>query len=408
MNGSLAEILFWASAGALIYSYAVYPLLLFFLAAVSQTLRDLRFLRTRQGRRTPRSEQYAPRIAMLVAAYNEESVIEAKLRNATALDYPADRWEFLLGLDAPTDATAERAVGCSHPSFRLIQFPARRGKLAVLRELAQQTSADILVFSDANTMLEPDCLRRLVRHFTDPKVGAVCGELRLVSPDGAPKMESLYWRYEVALKFLENRLECVLGANGAVYAVRRELFHPEGHWIVEDFQVPMEIRFSGHRVIYDPEAIGMEEPAPSTAVEFRRKVRIGAGDYQILLGNLHYLNPLKGWPAFAYVSHKVLRWLGPLFLLTAWVSSGVLMQRPLYAAAFGLQTAFYLFALLGYQLERRGRRPGLLGLPLYFCAVNLALLLGLFRFLSGRQRTVWSSTPRSVPSATAAKTNVPK
>jgi cellulose synthase/poly-beta-1,6-N-acetylglucosamine synthase-like glycosyltransferase len=400
------EWVFWLSAGALVYSYAVYPLLAFVLAALRQAWRDTRFLLARGDRRRVPRDEFEPQVALLVAAYNEESVIEQKIVNTLALEYPAERFEFLLGLDAPSDSTAERATRMAHGSFRLMPFTNRRGKLAVIRELAAATSAEILVFSDANTMLEPETLRQLVRHFRDPQVGAVCGELRLVNADGMPQGESLYWRYEVALKFLENRLNCVLGANGAVYAVRRELFRTERPWIVEDFQVPMEIRYAGHRVVYDPEATALEESAPSLGAEFRRKVRIGAGAFQTFFGNLHFLNPLKGMFALAYFSHKVLRWFGPFFMLAAWVASGVLSPlHPVYVVAFATQTAFYVLAVAGLIFGRKGRSSRLLALPLYFCAVNLALLLGFFRLLSGRQETKWAATPRGVAGTAVAKGN---
>jgi len=407
MTISLAEAAFWLAAGALIWSYAIYPLLLFFLAAVRQTWRDVAFLLGRRERRPIAREEFEPRVALLVAAHNEEAVIEHKIANTLALDYPSDRFEFLLGLDAPSDSTAERAGRASHPSFHLLPFPARRGKLAVVRDLAAATGAQILVFSDANTMMEPGTLRYLVRHFRDAHVGAVCGELRLANAEGTPHGESLYWRYEVALKFLENRLNCVLGANGAVYAVRRELFCADRRWIVEDFQVPMEIRHAGHRVVYDPEATALEEAAPSLAAEFWRKVRIGAGAFQTFFANLHFLNPLKGMLALAYFSHKVLRWFGPFFLLSTWAASAVLSQRhPVYVGTFAAQTAFYLLALAGLAGRNKGPRSRLLALPLYFCAVNLALLLGFLRWMSGRQQTKWAATPRSAGATAVAKGNV--
>jgi cellulose synthase/poly-beta-1,6-N-acetylglucosamine synthase-like glycosyltransferase len=398
---------FWASAGALAWSYAGYPLVMFLLAALRQVGRDLRFVLQRGNRRNRPADDFVPGVAMLVAAYNEEAVIEEKLRNTDALDYPAGKFEFLLGLDNPSDSTPQRARRFPHAAMRVFDFGARRGKLAVLSDLAAQTSADILAFSDANTMLEPESLRRLVRHFANPDVGAVCGELRVVSPGDHTPMESLYWRYEVALKFLENRMNCVLGANGAVYAVRRELFHMDPRWIVEDFQLPMEIRFAGRSVVYDPEALGSEEAAPTFAAEFRRKVRIGAGDYLCLFTSPHYLNPLRGLPALAYISHKVLRWLGPLFLLaalgaSAWLAKG---GSQIYAGAFAAQALFYLLALAGYLQERRSGKAGrLTGLAFYFTAMNLALLLGLFRFLTGQQQGVWSATPRSANSADAPTT----
>lgn len=410
MTLSAAAWIFWISSGAVIYSYAVYPALIFVLAASRQTFRDIHFILRRRNRRSSHREPLLPRVALLVAAHNEEHVIEAKLRNTLALDYPAAQMEFLLGLDASTDTTAERVTAMHVPNSRVFDFAERRGKLAVINDLMQRTTADIVVFSDANTMLEPDCVRKLVRHFAAKRTGAVCGELRLVNHDGKPQMESLYWKYEIALKFLENRLNCVLGANGAVYAVRRELYNLNRHWIVEDFQVPMEIRFAGHRVAYDPEAAATEETAPTFRDEFRRKVRIGAGDFQTLFGSLRFLNPFAGMPALAYFSHKVLRWMGPFLLLAALITSAwlALQGQPLYVAALAMQAGFYLLALVGWLRQRSGHAGGLTSAPFYFCAMNVALLLGFFRFIGGGQQATWQSTPRVVAAPATVKSEVPK
>ncbi len=401
---SAAELIFWISVGAVVYTYVAYPLLLFVLAAVTQTARDIHFLLTRRSRRGGARREFEPSVALLVAAYNEEKVIEEKLRNTAQLNYPAEKMEVLLGLDAPEDSTPERAARFALSGLRVFPFTTRRGKLAVINDLAQRTTADILIFSDANTMLQPDAVHLLARHFERPQTGAVCGELRLVSPDGKTEMEGLYWRYEVALKFLENRLNCVLGANGGVYAVRRSLFRPMEKWIVEDFQLPMEIRFEGHRVVYCPEATGTEEAAPSMAAEYHRKVRIGAGAYQTLLGNPQFLNPFKGLPAFAYFSHKVLRWLAPLFLVAALIANILLVSRPFYVATLAAQAAFALLALVGYLQQRRSASPGsLASAAYYFSVMNMALLHGMARYLTRRQQVVWSATPRRTATAVASK-----
>ena len=359
MKGSLSAYVFWACLGAVLYTYVGYPVLLFLLAALTQTVRDLEFALARRERRTADREHLAPRVAMLVAAHNEQDVIEAKLRNTAALDYPQEQFEFLLGLDAPSDSTPARAQSVKHPAFRVF-------------------------------------------HFADPSIGAVCGELRMVSPNGKFEMESLYWRYEVVLKFLENRLNCVLGANGGVFAVRRNLYLPPVSAIVEDFQVPMDIRYAGHRLVYDPEAVATEEVAPTYADEFRRKVRIGTGAFQTLFRSPKFLNPLKGLPAFAYFSHKVLRWIGPLLLIAVLITNVLLaMAAPIYAILLAAQAAFYLLSGVGWLRVRSGRPGGLAGAAFYFTSMNLALLLGLLRLLGGRQQTVWAATPRRVPAHVA-------
>ncbi|HTC93244.1 MAG TPA: glycosyltransferase family 2 protein [Terriglobales bacterium] len=401
MSTSILQIIFWACVAAVAYHYAGYPLLLFILSVFSQARSDFLYLIRRGSRRRPRQADCVPRVALLMSVYNEEAVIQAKVRNTLEIDYPAGRLEILFGLDAPSDTTAKLLSDVqSSQSGRInvFHFQARRGKLAVLCDLAQRTSAEILVFTDANTMLERNCIRNLARHFADQRVGAVSGEeVRVVAAGTDPSAESLYWRYESAVKILESRLNCSLGGNGSALAVRHSLFHPRKQSIVEDFQIPLEIRFEGHRVIYDPEAVAIEEIAPTFSTQFARRVRISAGNYQTLFGNLEYLNPLKGFLAFSFFSHRVLRWLVPLFLVVAFSLSIALFALPGFVWLAAAQCIFYSMAVLGYWLKKQGRRARLFSLPFHFCAMNAALLLGLFAYLSGRQSVTWKSTPRQMP-----------
>lgn len=394
---SSLELILWVCAGSIAFHYLGYPLLLFIFSVFSQAKADFTYLIRRANRRCGPQIDYVPRAALLMSIYNEEAVIRAKVKNALEIDYPPDRLEFLLGLDAPTDSTSEVLSQIPSSRLRIFPFQSRRGKLAVLCDLARHTSAEILVFTDANTMLEKNCIRNLVRHFVDPRVGAVSGEeIRVVTPGTDPGVESLYWRYESALKILESRLDCSLNGNGAALAVRRSLFHPRKQSIVEDFQIPLEIRFDGYRVVYDPEAVAIEEIAPSFSAQFARRVRIGAGNYQTLFGNLECLNPLKGLLTFCYFSHRVLRWLTPLFLLVAFFCSILLATQPEYAALVVAQCVFYSMASLGYWLKKEGKPVRLFSLPLYFCSMNFALLLGLFRYLRGRQPLTWKPTLRQI------------
>jgi cellulose synthase/poly-beta-1,6-N-acetylglucosamine synthase-like glycosyltransferase len=284
---------------------------------------------------------------------------------------------------------------------RVFPFSRRQGKLGVLRALAQQTSADILITTDANTMLDVNCIRALVRHFSDPQVGAVSGEeIRLAAQGTDPGAESLYWRYESALKFLENRLNCSLGGNGSVLAVRRSLFRLDKASIVEDFQIPLDIRFQGYRVVYDPEAVAVEEIAPTLSAQFSRRVRLGAGDFQALFSNLACLNPKKGLPAFCFFSHRVLRWIAPMLLLAAFFCSALLIGKFVFNFIVAAECVFYGAALLGHWRKKHGKRAGVLALPLHFCSMNLALLLGFAQYISGRHSLIWKATPRAVPHQT--------
>lgn len=398
MNPSSPEIVFWFCLCAVAYNYAGYPLVLFALATLSQAKSDLRFLFQKRTRRASPRAGSLPRVAVLVSAYNEERVIQAKVRNTLELDYPPDRIELLIGLDAPADSTAAMLSPCSQERMQVIHFSHRRGKLRVLCDLANRTSADVLVLTDANTILDRNCIRSLVRHFADPRVGAVSGEeIRVAAPGTDPGAESLYWKYESALKVLESRINCSLGANGSVLAVRRILFHPTRASIVEDFQIPLEIRYRGYRVVYDPEAVATEEVAPTFAAQFARRVRVGAGNFQALFGNPACLHPRNGLLAFCYVSHRVLRWIAPLLLLIALLSSAVAAARPVFAVLFAAQCAFYLAAWIGFRRKLRGTPLGrMISLPFQFCLMNVALLFGFFHFLSGRQKLTWSSTPRAL------------
>jgi cellulose synthase/poly-beta-1,6-N-acetylglucosamine synthase-like glycosyltransferase len=204
----------------------------------------------------------------------------------------------------------------------------------------------------------------------------------------------LYWRYESALKFLESRTRLLHSVNGGVYAIRRALFHPPPNLIVEDFQIPLDLRFQGYRILYDPDAVAVEEIAPTFQSQFERRIRLGAGNFQTLFGHFEYLNPFRGRPAFAYWSHRVLRWLAPLFMVTAFVCNLFVLQSLWYRSFLEIQVAFYGLALAGYLLKRSGKTPRICKIPLYFCSMNVAFLFGLFRYCSGRQAVAWAVTPR--------------
>jgi len=380
-----------------VFHYVGYPLLLFIFSAFSQAKSDFIYLIHRANRRCPSPVDHAPTVAVLMSVYNEEAVIRAKVKNLLETDYPSDRLEFLLGLDAPVDSTAELLSQTPSSRLRVFPFETRRGKLAVLCDLAGRTSAEILVFTDANTMLEKNCVRNLVRHFADGRVGVVSGEdIRVVTPGTDPAGESLYWQYESALKILESRLDCSLGGNGAALAIRRSLFRPRKQSIVEDFQIPLEIRFKGYRVVYDPEAVAVEEIAPTFSAQFARRVRISAGNYQALFANPGCLNPMRGLVTFCFFSHRVLRWFAPFLLLGAFFCSILLATQPEYTVLLAAQSAFYLAAGLGYWLKKSGKPARLLSLPLSFCSMNFALLLGFVRYLNGRQTLTWKPTLRQI------------
>jgi cellulose synthase/poly-beta-1,6-N-acetylglucosamine synthase-like glycosyltransferase len=379
--------------GLPLYAYVAYPVLLFMLAACVQAVRDLSYLVRRTDRRS-RSVEW-PSVSILIAAYNEEPVIGRTIRSTLAQDYPGDRLEVIIGSDASTDRTVAVAEEYSAQGVRVMAFPRRRGKMAVINDCAARALGDVLVFTDANTVLGPNSVRNLVRHFHDPRVGAVCGEVRLLTPAGSPAAEGAYWHYEVILKILESRLNAVLGANGPIYAVRRQIFpRLRDNLITDDFVIPMKIRARGFRVVYDPEAIAFEEAPSTMSDEFRRRVRIGAGNWQVLCECSSLLLPWKGFVSLAFWSHKVLRWLTPFLLTAAFGANLALLGQPFWAGVFAVQVAFYGSAALGYGLRRLRLPGGPLRLATYFAAINAALALGLLKGVLGMQRPAWQRTAR--------------
>jgi cellulose synthase/poly-beta-1,6-N-acetylglucosamine synthase-like glycosyltransferase len=334
-------------------------------------------------------------VSLVFAAHNEAAVIEEKLRNCAALAYPAERLEVLIGCDACTDNTVPLARAAGISNVQVFDFVQRGGKPSVLNRLMPFASGDLVVFCDANTLFERDTIHRLVRHFTRPDVGCVCGELRLRSaPEG--NVEGVYWKYETLLKFLESRMNMLLGANGGVFAIRRQLFRPiPSTGIIDDFLIAMQVRSVGYRIIYDPEAVAWEEAPPNIRHEFRRRVRIGAGNFSALRYTWKLLLPSAGAIAFSYWSHKVCRWLAPVALCSGMVAAVFLAAQPLYAAWAALGVLLIALASAGYRLETRGKHRRLFSIPYYFLSMNLALLLGMFRFLRGSQTLVWNPTVRT-------------
>src|ERR1035438_5053173 len=247
---SVLPWIFWISAGVVIYTYAVYPLVLIALSGIRQVLDDMRYAARRGDRRKamldPSKDSDYPRVSLIFSAYNEEAVIEAKMANCREIQYPAGRLEILVGCDGCSDRTAElaRAAGLSHAKvFDTGEFAGRSGKPAVLNRLVALAGGEVVVFSDANTMLQPGAVALLARHFADPHTGCVCGELRVMPREGGPSTEGVYWRYELFLKFLESRLGLLLGANGGVFAIRRDLYKPlPKQAIIDDFLIAMRIQ----------------------------------------------------------------------------------------------------------------------------------------------------------------------
>ncbi len=372
------------SLALLFYAYVGYPGLLWLLSKVA---------RPRPCRDGEPTEW--PEVSVIVSAYNEGQVIAERMRNLLDIDYPRDRLEVLVGSDGSTDRTCAIVQEYEPQGIRLIAFEQRRGKASVLNDLVAKARGEIAVLTDANAFFHPEAVRELVRGlWRHPSACAVVGRLGLQSDAATGNLDARYWRYETWLKTLESNLGTVLGANGAIYAFHRERYRPlPGGAIVDDFLIPMFMRLhAGGEVIFVPTARAYETSPAQVRDEFRRRMRIGAGDLQALLWTWPLLLPWRGMVALSYFSHKVLRWLGPWLMLTSFVASLGLLGHPLFRWLFFGQLGFYGLGLIAalaplLRLAASGAR--------YFIALNVALLLGFVRFTLGAQRPFWSTAPRA-------------
>lgn len=378
------ETIFWVLAGLIVYVYAGYPLLLWLLNALGF------------GRPVALGTE-EPRVTLLVSAFNEVEVIADKIRNTLALDYPADRLEVIVISDCSDDGTDAAVQAFGLPNVRLLRMQDRGGKTLGLNAALKVATGDIVVFSDANAMYERPALRNMVRNFSDASVGAVVGESTYADATGnAQESESLYWKYETGIKALETRIGSVVGGDGAIYAIRRSLYRDMRADALSDFVNPMQIVMSGYRCIYEPAARSVEEAAENLEKELRRKVRIVNRAWRALWTMPVMLNPFRyGFFAVEVISHKLLRWLVPAFLLGLFVVSTLLVGRDqFYTFAWLTQLALYLCALLGYFKRHSNAMPKYLAVPYYFCLVNYASARGIIEAYRGKTYTTWN-TPRT-------------
>ena len=382
---TIAEWAFWVGVAVVGYAYVGYPL-------VAGALAVLAGRPARQG-------PDLPTVTLLIAAHNEEAVIAAKLENALALDYPADRLDILVLADGCTDGTVAIADAFVERGVRVIQQVPRQGKIAALNVGVPLARGEIVVGTDANAMYRPDALRKLVRWFADPEIGLVAGEKRIHGHGTAARGEGLYWRYEHWLKCQDTRFGSVMGATGEIFAIRKSLWDSlPRDTVIEDFVITMGVVRDGKRALYDPEAISEEEASASVEDEFKRKARIAAGGWQAVWRLRGLLSPLHGVAAFQLLSHRVLRWvvvpplLPALLLLNAWLAAGSALWGAMLAAQVGL----YGLAALGWALRRRGATPRALVVPFYFAVLNAAALVGAWRFVTHSQPVTWEKARRAV------------
>ena len=393
MNSLFPVSLFWGSLALIAYAYAGYPLLVWLLSR-----RHARKIDQDSAETTTKTQSLElPFVSIIIAAYREEDVILDRLNNLAQLDYPIDKLEILIGCDGNEDLTGELISTYDDSRIRLLQFEQRRGKASVLNDCVPAARGEILVFSDANTHMDRQCIHQLVRHFTDESVGGVCGQLILEDAETGKNVDGIYWKYENFLKQCETSLGAVLGVNGALYALRKSLYAPiPPETIIDDFLIGMRVHLADRRLIYDGSAFATEETATSVQAEFKRRIRIGTGGFQSLRHLKGLLSPRYGYVAFAFWSHKLLRWFCPVFMLVALLANLCLLNQTLYQVTLCGQGLFYLSAFLGMKLGTgTGRLRKLCRVPGMFVQMNLALGIGLFRWLCTTQSGTWERTERS-------------
>jgi len=378
----MIQAVFFLSIALVLYVYLGYPLA----ALVLSRLRP----------RPVRKQEIEPSVSILIAAYNEESSIGATIENKLNLDYPEDKLEIIVISDGSTDNTDEIVRQYADQNVRLLRQEPRAGKTSALNLAINEVRGDIVVFSDANSLYAPQALRRLLSNFADPQVGYVTGKMVYANPDGSLVGDgcSSYMKYENALRAIETQLCSVVGVDGGIDAVRRELYRPMRADQLPDFVLPLSVVEQGYRVVYEPEALLWESVLKEPADEYRMRVRVSLRAFWALW-DMRKLLGLQGNPLFAWQlwSHKVLRYLCFVFLTTMLISNTLLLQQGgFYSLLFLVQLLGYAGALAMPLLEARGYQFSLLNFARYFLLLNLAAAHAFGKFALGKKQVLW--TPR--------------
>jgi biofilm PGA synthesis N-glycosyltransferase PgaC len=383
--------IFLITLSIVLYTYVGYGVIIYILAKVFSHKKGS----------TSLSDSFEPPVTLIIAAYNEEHYIEQKIRNSLSLNYPADKLKIWFVTDGSTDKTSDIVKGFD--SVKLFHQPERLGKIHAVNRVMKFVETQFVIFCDANTDLNADALKKIVRHYQDDEVGGVAGEKRIfknAEDNASGSGEGMYWKYESFLKKKDAEVYSVVGAAGELFSIRTELYEePEKDIIIEDFYISLRIVAKGFRFMYEPDAYAIETASASVAEEWKRKVRICAGAFQAMIKLRYLLNPFRyGIITFQYVSHRVLRWtLAPLSLLLILLSNIYLAvhAHPVYALILVAQILFYFIAYLGYRYQDKKISIKGFFVPYYFVVMNLSVYAGLLRFMRGKQSVVWEKSKRA-------------
>lgn len=376
----MAAFIFWLSLGTIVFTYFGYSLVL--LAAGTIV------------RRVPRRAPIEPTVTILITAYNEERDIGRKLEQTLKLDYPRDKLEVIVASDGSTDKTDDIVRGFADRGVRLLRVEGRVGKTETQNRAVLAASGEILVFSDATTLFEPQSIRMLVRNYADPQVGGISGRYRYVNDTGAAIGigSRLFAAYDNMIRDAQTRIKTITGCSGCMYSVRRNLYVPLPADIISDFCEPLKVVEAGYRVVFEKEAVAYEVTTSKVKQEFAMRVRVIVRGVRGLVFMRTLLNPVRDpYVATQLLVHKVFRWLVPVFLMVLLGANLFLLDGAFYRWFLAAQLVFYATALLGLVAERHGTRLGPLAVPLFFVTINAASLVAMWRVLRGHRAVTWNT-----------------
>jgi biofilm PGA synthesis N-glycosyltransferase PgaC len=385
-------VTFWISLFIIFYAFIGYGLLLFVLIKIKRAI---------SGKPVLPDAVNLPTCTLIVAAYNEEAFIEQKIQNTLELIYPDGKLKFIFVTDGSTDGTA--AIVANYPQIKHLHSDARMGKMAAVHRAKDAVDTDIIVFTDANTFLNPEAMINICRHYANPKVGAVAGEKRVATTEAADATagEGFYWKYESKLKAWDSELYSVVGAAGELFSVRTALYQPvPSNSIIDDFMISMRIAEKGYKIVYEPEAYASETASENVKEEMKRKIRIAAGGIQSIIWLKSLLLPFK-LPvlSFQYISHRVLRWtVVPFLMILVFILNILIVCKPdsgfIYQPILLGQIAFYGLSVLGWIMMAQQIKVKIFFIPYYFSMMNYAVIRGIFRYISGNQSAIWEKAKR--------------
>ncbi len=376
--------------GLLIHTYFFYPISIWVLSKL-------------KTKNYSKDSNFLPKISILISVYNEEKVIENTIRNFLSSDYDLDKIEFIVGSDNSTDSTNGILKNLSQeiPNLKFYRFEQRRGKPNVLNDLVENATSEILIFSDANTIYKKDAIKKIVQYYVDENVGGVSGKLKLLEHENASQsasQEKIYWDLETLLKQKEGELGILIGANGGIFSIRKKYFQkiPSNYAVMDDFFISLKVLENRKDFLYIEDAVAEEFVAPSLEAEFKRKVRNNSIMMSTIKAIKNLLNPRFGLVSYALWSHKMIRWVTPVLLIILFLSNIFLISyNVFFEYFFYLQTAFFLFGILGFILEKFKLYFMPINLCYYFLMTNVAMFIGIIKFLQNKQTAFWHSTARN-------------